>query len=92
MSSIVERYRAIPMADNATATSTTSNSIGGFLAVTAGTITVVQNGNPNTGTQNVILVNALPVTAGTYTRLPFLTMGGFTVTLAGGASGTLAAT
>ena len=63
----------------------TSNSIGGFLAKTAGTITVVDQ-------QGVTIVTAFPVAAGTYYPLPFYLGSGVnaTFTTAGGASGTLA--
>jgi len=66
-------------------TSIGGQNIGGFLAKTTGTITVV-DGAGNT------LVDAVPVTAGAYLPLPFLieARGVTTVTLADGASGTLA--
>jgi hypothetical protein len=58
--------------------------IAGFLAVTSGTLTLRDN-------QGVIEINAVPVTAGVYTPMPFMTGGpGSSVELAGGASGTLA--
>lgn len=58
--------------------------IAGFLAVTSGTLTLTDN-------QGNTLIAAVPVTAGVYTPMPFFTGGvGATVTLAGGASGTLA--
>ena len=63
------------------------NSVGGFLCKTAGTITIVN-------ASGATVVSAHPVTAGLYYPMPFLlsnTSGadGATVTLAGGASGTL---
>ena len=85
MSQIQERYRPLPMAANATATLVASNNIAGFLAVTAGTLTVVDS-------NGVTVVAAVPVTAGIYTPMPFRLSGGGsppTVALAGGASGTL---
>lgn len=77
-----ERYTATPVAANATVDITGSQT-GGFLAITAGTITL-------TDANGVVEVNAFPVAAGQYVPLPILlnTMGG-TFTAAGGASGTL---
>jgi len=62
----------------------TGNIISGFLAVTAGTLTI-------TGRSGTVYVNAVPLTAGGYTPLPAYhpDFNGGTVTLAGGASGTL---
>ncbi len=57
--------------------------IGAFIAVTAGTITV-------TAFNGTVVLNAFPVTAGGIYSLPmYLGLNGYTVTLAGGASGTL---
>lgn len=60
--------------------------IGGFLAKTSGTISITDT---STGT---LFVDAVPVTAGIYTPLPFnvTSIAGMLVQLAGGASGTLA--
>lgn len=60
-------------------------SLGGFLAKTSGTLTIVTS-------QGATLVDAVPVTAGIYTPLPFAlpSSEGATLTLGGGASGTLA--
>jgi len=79
-----ERYTAYLMGVNASL-KTTRSSIGGFLAKTAGTITIVDDDGRT-------IVDAHPVSAGLYYPLPFLlqTETGATVTLAGGASGTLA--
>jgi hypothetical protein len=83
MGQLKEHYNAKPMAAN------TSLKIGvtlaGFLANTAGTITV-------TDADGTVLVDAYPCTAGQgFIRIPVLsnTSAGMTVTLAGGASGTL---
>ncbi len=78
-----ERYTGYLMGVNA-ALKVTRQSIGGFLAKTAGAITVVNDGNAT-------LVDAHPVTAGLYYPIPLLlqTRTGGTVTLSGGASGTL---
>ncbi len=80
---VSERYTAQLLAANSTNTLNNS-AIGGFLCMTAGTITV------STAIGRVI-INAFPVAAGTYYPMPFyLGEAGGTVTLAGGASGTLA--
>lgn len=83
---ITERYQPIAMAANATQT-LYGSGLGGFLPVTAGTLTVLDS-KGNT------IVNAIPVSAGVFLKLPIFTgQGGATnggsVTLAGGASGTL---
>lgn len=82
-----ERFNPVLMAANASYTIRGQN-IGGFLAKTAGTITVTST--DASGLNAVTLVDAVPVTAGVYTPIPleFPARGG-TVTLAGGASGTL---
>lgn len=83
-----ERFSPRPMGVDATA-AITGPYLGGFLAKTAGTITIVSK-DP-TGLSDVTLVDAVPVTAGVFTPIPIVvpTNNGFTVTLAGGASGTL---
>ena len=79
-----ERYTGYAMAANSSL-KVTRQSIGGFLCVTPGTLTV-------TNDDGLVIVNALPVAAGLYYPMPFLlqTRTGGTVALAGGASGTLA--
>ena len=59
-------------------------SIAGFLATVSGTLTV-------TDADGTVLLNAFPVTAGTFTRIPIMSNSnaGMTVQLAGGAAGTL---
>lgn len=59
-----------------------STSVGGFLALTSGTITITRNSSAGP------FITALPVTAGTYTPIPFY-IGGGTITTADGASGIL---
>lgn len=83
-----ERFNPVPMAAN-TSYVVRGPSMGGFLAKTSGTITVAA-ANP-LGTSTVTYVDAVPVTAGAYTPIPleFPTGAGGTITLAGGASGTL---
>jgi len=80
---IQERYHPQAMAAN-TSLVLTGAGIGGFVAVTAGTLTVT---DPN----GTVLVNAFPVAAGSVYGIPILTgvHGGAIVSLAGGASGTL---
>lgn len=84
MSTIQERYSPEVVGVNATIT-IYSDSIGGFLAKTAGTITVVDE-------HGVTIVDAFPVAAGAYYPLPFYLGSGVnsTFTTAGGASGTVA--
>lgn len=83
-----ENYTPIVLGVDAS-TKLTGRQIGGFLALTSGTLTVVNH-------DGTTIVNAVPVTAGIYTPLPFSLQGNdavntqlATVTLAGGASGTL---
>ena len=86
MSTVKERYAPVVIAANGTAT-INSEQVGGFLALTAGTITITRNNEDGTTT---VIVNAVPVTAGIWTPIPFLVgFHGATCTLAGGASGTL---
>ena len=86
MATVKERYNPHPMAANATLALNSAN-LGGFIAVTAGTLTVTATPS------GTVLVNALPVTAGGYYPLPMSLVGnggsGATITLAGGASGTI---
>jgi len=84
MTAVRERYRPQPIALNATY-QVKGGQIGGFLCKTAGTLTM-------TDSDGNILVDAQPVSAGAYVPLPFMfpTSAGGTITLAGGASGTLA--
>lgn len=81
-----ERYTPMVLGVNSTTVlSQGIQAIGGFLAVTAGTITVVNS-------RGVTVLNAFPVTAGSFVKLPiYLSDGqnGGTITLAGGAGGTL---
>lgn len=78
-----EHYAAHPMGANATRVC--GVAIAGFLCTVAGTITV-------TDANGTVLLNAFPITAnGMFIRLPILaeTSQGLTVTLGGGAAGTL---
>lgn len=86
---IKEAYQPVLMAANSVLRlPDTVMQVGGFLAKTSGTISIT-NGD------GVTVVDAMAVTAGVYTPIPFRLRGnGVTtvapvVTLAGGASGTL---
>ena len=86
MSKFQEAY--VPANIGVNGTFSPGSFIAGFLAKTTGTLTV-------TNSQGTVFLDAIPVTAGVYTPMPFLTggpgpAGNPTVTLAGGASGTLA--
>ena len=81
MSAVQERYTPVVIGVNGTAR--VGTFIAGFLALTAGTLTVTAGG--------ATLINAVPVVAGQFTRMPFITGDpAATVTLAGGASGVMA--
>ena len=84
MTAVRERYRPQPIALNGSY-QVRGGQIGGFLAKTAGTISL-------TAFDGTLLIDAVPVSAGIYLPLPFLlpTSDGGSVVLAGGASGTLA--
>ena len=86
MSGIVqERYSTLLLGANASV-EIRSVALGGFLCKTSGTISVTRGVN-----QPQLIVDAHPVAAGSYYPLPFLLSAhGGSVTLAGGASGTLA--
>ena len=81
-SRIREAYKPVPMGVDATLI-LGSHTLGGFMAVTSGTITIVAT---NTGTT---VLDAFPVTLGVNTPLVMSFENGCTVTLGGGASGTL---
>ena len=81
MSAIQEKYHGSVVGVNTTVT-ITGGAIGGFLPSISGTLTI-------TRTNGEVIVNALPVTAGTWVRIPLITHAGATVTTAGGAAGTL---
>lgn len=82
-----ERFSPKPMAAD-TSLIIQGAYLGGFLAKTTGTITIVSK--DSSGLNDVTLVDDVPVTAGIYTPIPIVVPAtGYTVTLAGGASGTL---
>lgn len=81
-----ERYSPVPVAVN-TAVTITSNSTGGFMCSTSGTITLV-SAAADGKVQTTLLV--LAVTAGVYYPLPFyIGKEGGTFTTSGGAAGLL---
>lgn len=89
-SRVKERFRGVSMGANATLDLPGANGIGGFLAKTAGTISVTVKDGATGTLSTVAIVDAIPVTAGMFTLIPleFPQLGG-TVTLGAGASGTL---
>ena len=87
MSMVRERFSPKPMTANATL-AINGPYLGGFLCKVSGTISVVAK--DALGTSDVTLVDAVPVTAGIYTPIPIVVPAtGYTVTLGGGAAGTL---
>jgi hypothetical protein len=78
-----EHYRTQPLTANAVYRVGGAH-IAGFLPTVSGTLTI-------TDMDGTVLVDTLPVTAGTWVRIPLLfeTSAGGTVTLGGGAAGTL---
>lgn len=78
-----ERFRPQPMAADSNFIIRGPN-VGGFLATVAGTLTL-------TDADGTVLINAVPVSAGIWTPIPFVfsSSQGATVQLAGGAAGTL---
>lgn len=81
-----ERYSPIPLDTDATY-ELTGNSVGGFLCVADGTITVMAN--KEDGSQ-ITIVDTLPVSAGIYYPIPFyLGKNNGVVILSGGAKGTV---
>lgn len=87
MTNVRERYNGIPIGVSGNYT-VRGTHIAGFLATVSGTLTVT--GTAADGTSAVTFVNALPVTAGQYVKIPLeVTAAPLTVTLAGGAAGTL---
>ncbi len=79
---ITERYRPVSLGVNEVYSMPQGQqSLGGFIAVTAGTITIV-NGLGAT------VLSAFPVAAGVYYPLPVFAPASV-ITLAGGASGTI---
>lgn len=87
MTVVRERFNPVPMAADSTY-AVRGQHIGGFLAKTAGTISVVSK--DALGINDVTYVDAVPITAGAFTPIPIIfPAAGGTVTLGGGASGTL---
>lgn len=90
MGAVAERYSPVVVGANATVTSQTVNSLGGFLCVTAGNISLANHplSSPNGVTPTTFFSN-MPVVAGVYYPMPFRTNGGYTLVASGGASGVL---
>lgn len=83
---VQERYAPILMTVDQTRTFNDDTGVAGFIAVTAGTISISRQYN-GVGTA---LLTAFPLAAGqVYDFRMFVGTHGFTVALAGGASGTL---
>lgn len=70
--------------DQAVSISTAPCSIGGFTCVVAGTLTLRR-----VDASGAIVIDTLPVAAGSYYPLPYAMPTGAFITLAGGARGTL---
>lgn len=84
------RHVPIPVPVNGTV-AINNDEIGGFNCVTSGTITITAS-NDVAGQPATPVLTGFPVTAGTWTFIPYiLSVNGGTITAAGGASGTLAA-
>lgn len=68
-----------------------ATGMGGFLAKTSGTITVTApDGSSGSSISTITIVDAVPVTEGVFTPIPLVfPQSGCTITLAGGASGTV---
>lgn len=79
---IRENFNGRPIAANGTMK--TGMMIAGFLPTVSGTLTATDD-------DGTVLVSAVPVTAGIYVRIPlaFHSTSGGSITLAGGAAGTL---
>jgi hypothetical protein len=87
MTNVRERYNPVPIAANGNYV-VKGTHIAGFLPTVGGTLSVT--GVASDGVTAVTFVNAVPVTAGIYIKLPCeFTVAGTVVQLAGGAAGTL---
>ena len=85
---IQERYVPLVLGVNASAIPINNQSVAGFICQTSGTLTLTAAAGDVLPSFNVL--TAFPVTAGLYYPMPvFLCKNGGSVTLAGGASGTL---
>lgn len=79
---VQERYTPYPMGANEVL-NLPHQSIGGFLCITDGTLTIEDN-------KGVVLLDEFPVKAGSYYPIVmYIGANGGVVTLSGGASGTL---
>jgi len=79
-----ERYHAVRLDANGSYTFSagTPTNTAGFLCTATGTLTA-------TRASGAVVINAFPVTAGVYHPMPFHIGQGATISLAGGAAGTL---
>lgn len=81
---IIQRTKPVAVGVNATV-NFSGSGVDGFIPYTAGTVTI-------TTSKGLVIVNAVPVTAGTPLPLPFIfpdDSNGGSITTAGGASGVL---
>jgi len=79
-----EAYESLVCAANFVGFACTGSCVvGGFMAVTSGTLALAD------GETFIPLIDAFPIVAGTFYRLPFSRPKGFTVNLTGGGSGTV---
>lgn len=92
MGAVSERYSPVVVAANATVSTTGGSAIGGFLCVTAGTVSLSNQANLAGVAVPVTIFTGLPVVAGVYYPMPFSMNGGYVFTAAGGASGVLGVT
>lgn len=86
-----ESFRPVPIGVNGSVT-LGGGHLGAFLAKTSGTITITITVGGYTGPSVVTILDAVPVTAGIFTPIPAVfeaVQNGCTVTLGGGAAGTL---
>ena len=86
---VQERYSPVVVGVNATVQSYDGVSVAGFLAVTAGAISLSNQRVLAGVATNSVLFSNMPVVAGCYYPIPFRTAGGYSFTASGGASGVL---
>lgn len=86
---VQERYSPVVVGVNSTVSSYDGVSVAGFLAVTAGTISLSNQSVLAGVSVSQTLFAGMPVVAGCYYPIPFRTQGGYVFTTAGGASGVL---
>jgi hypothetical protein len=89
MTAVTERYSPVVVGVNATVSSLSVNSLGGFLCVTSGVISLANVSVLQGVSEALTLFTNFPVQAGVYYPLPFRVNGGYSLTAGGGASGVL---